>query len=109
MIKKDLTHATRNTRCCSLIPTFCVSIFKFWTASKPSDDSLGLLPLSDITTWEAKPIINVDFSHCHHINLSDISSDFQKCLKSLKMFVYDVSGSRVKTGKHLCNPQDLPL
>lgn len=72
-------------------------------------DSLGLLPISDITTWEVKQIINVDFSHCHHINLSDISGDFQKWLKSLKMFVYDVSGSRVKTGKHLWNPQNLSL
>lgn len=68
---------------CSLISIFCVSIFKFWTASKPSGDSLVFLPLSDITTWEVKQIINVDFSHSHHINLSDISSDFQKCLKSL--------------------------
>ena len=61
---------------------------------------MGFVPLSDITTWEVKQIINVEFSHCPHINLSDISGDFQKWLKSLKMFVYDVSGSQVKTSKH---------
>ena len=37
----------------------------------------------------------------HLINLSGISDNFQKWLKSLKITVYDVSGSLVETDKRL--------
>lgn len=59
----------------------------------------GFFFLLDITTWEVKQIINVEFSH--HINLSGISDNFQKWLLFLKMFVSNVSSSQVKTGRHL--------
>ena len=61
----------------------------------------GFLSRSGIATREAKEILNVEFNHCHHINLSGISGDFQKWLKSLKMPVYDISDSQIETSKYL--------
>lgn len=87
-----------NTRCKKYTVFIISSLFLgFHTLDSFSTFSwltVVLSLLSDNAIWEAKWIINVEFNP--HINFWH-----PWCLKSLKMFVDDISDSQVKTGKYL--------